>query len=120
VTGVVSIRVTSDLEQAIYCSAARSGMTVSAVAGFIMEHSLCGEYRFSALQDISEFLDAKLDIRLSNDLIAKLRAESERLGVSVSVYIRKILYAYHTKRLVFTETAGRYTLGENHDQTKGA
>lgn len=119
-TGVVSIRVTSGLEQAIRRNAARSGMTVSAIAGLIMEHAVSGPCGSSALLDINEFLDAKLDIRLSNELIANLRAESTRLGVSVSVYIRRILYAYYTKRLVFTETEGRYTLGENHDQTKSA
>jgi hypothetical protein len=119
-TKVVSIRIPFALEQAIRRNAARSRMTVSSISGVILEHSLCGQYSFSALRDGNEFLDAKLDIRLPNELISKLRAESKRLRVSVSVYVRRILYAYYTKRLVFTETEGHYTLGENHDQTKGA
>jgi hypothetical protein len=112
-TGVLSIRMTSGIERAIRQNAARSGMVVSAIISLILEHALCGQFSFFALRDITEFLDAKLDIRLSDTLIAKLRAGSERLRVSVSVYARTILYAYYTKRLVFTETAGRYTLGEN-------
>jgi hypothetical protein len=111
---------TSRLERAIRLHAARSGMVVSAIACLILEHALCGQYSFSALQDINEFLDAKFDIRLPHELIPKLRSESQRLGVSVSVYIRKILYSFYTKRLVFVETDGLYTLEENHDQTKSA
>jgi len=95
-------------------------MGVPVIIRLILEHALCGRYNFSGLPDAQEFLDAKLDIRLSEDLNLKLRTESERLGVSLSVYIRKILYAYYTKRLVFVEKDGRYTLEENHDQKKSA
>ena len=74
----------------------------------------------AAVEDIPELLDAKLDLRSSEELIANLRDESQRLKVSPSVYIRRILCAYYTKRLVFIERDGHYTLEENHDQTKSA
>lgn len=119
-TKVVSIRVRSGLERAIRRNAARSGMTVSTIAGLILEHSVSGQSNLAALEEIPEFLDAKLDLRLSEELIANLLNESQRLNVSVSVYIRRILCAYYTKRLVFIERDGRYTLEENHDQTKSA
>jgi hypothetical protein len=120
-TKVASIRVPSGLVQAIRRNAARSGMTVSAIAGLILEHSLTGQYNLEALlEDIPGFLDAKLDFRCSEELIANLRDESQRLQVSVSVYIRMILCAYYTKRLVFVERDGHYTLEENRDQTKSA
>lgn len=119
-SGVVSIRMPSGLERLIRLNAAHSHMLVSDVPRLILEHALCGQYSFSALQDVPEFLEAKLDIRLSDELISRLRTESQRLRVSVSVYIRTILYAYYTKRLVFIETGECYTLGENHDQTKSA
>jgi predicted DNA binding CopG/RHH family protein len=109
-TVVASIRVPSGLERAIRRNAARSGMTVSAIAGLILEHSVSGQCNLAALEDIPEFLDAKLDLRLSEELIANLRDESQRLTVSVSVYIRRILCAYYTKRLVFVERDGHYTL----------
>jgi hypothetical protein len=114
-TRVISIRLARGFEQAIRRNAARSRMTVSSISGLILEHSLGGQYSSSALRDGNEFLDAKLDIRLQRDLVSKLRTEAKRLGVSVSVYIRRILYAYYMKRLVFIESDGRYTLEENHD-----
>jgi hypothetical protein len=115
VTRVVSIRLARGIEQAIRRNAVRSRMTVSSIAGLILQHSLGGQYSFSGLKDGNEFLDAKLDIRLPDDLVSKLRTEAKRLGVAVSVSIRRILYAYYTKRLVFAESNGHYTLEENHD-----
>jgi len=95
-------------------------MTVPVIVCLILEHALCRRDIFSGLPDVREFLDAKLDIRLADDLNLKLRIASERLGSSLSVYIRKILYAYYTNRLVFVEKDGRYTLEENYDQKKSA
>jgi len=95
-------------------------MIVSVIVRLILEHALCGRYNFSGLPDAQEFLDAKLDIRLPDGLNLKLRTETERLGISRSVYIRKILHAYYTKRLIFIEKDGRYTLEENYDQKKSA
>jgi len=95
-------------------------MLASAIIRLILEHSLCGRYEFGGLSDAQEFLDAKLDTRLADELVSRLRDRSERLQVSVSVYIRTILYAYFTKRLVFVESEGHYTLEENHDQTTGS
>jgi len=106
---------TPGLKQAVRLNAVRSRMTASSISGVILEHSLGAQYSSSALRDSNEFLDAKLDIRLPDDLVAKLRMEAKRIGVSVSVYIRRILYAYYAKRLVFVESEGRYTLEENHD-----
>ena len=84
-------------------------------------HAPDGQFSFSALSDVQNYLDAKLDIRLPEELVSRLRAEAERLRVSLSVYSRVILYAYYTKRLVFVDLGGdRYTLAENHDQTKSA
>jgi hypothetical protein len=119
-TKVVSIRVPSVLERAIRANADRSRMLVSEIARLILEHAVCGRYDFSGLPDAQEILDAKLDIRLVDELVSTLRVESERQQVFISVYIRKTLYAYYTKRLVFVERDGHYTLEENHDQTKGA
>ncbi len=119
-TKVVSIRMPSPLERAIRNNAARSNMPVAGIVRVILMHAPGGQYSFSALPDFQQFLDAKLDIRLPADLVSTLCAESERLGISVSVYSRVILYAYYSKRLVFVDLGDRYTLGENHDQTKSA
>jgi hypothetical protein len=81
---------------------------------------LGGQYNFSALRDTTQCLDDKLDVRLPEELVSKVRGESARLGISVSVYSRIILYAFYTKRLVIVEIEAHYTLAENHDQTKSA
>jgi hypothetical protein len=119
-TKVVSIRIPCILERAIRGHAARSRMAVFHIVWLILEHSLGSQYSFSALRDAPQSLDAKLDVRLPEEVVSKLRAESERLRISVSVYSRMILYAFYTKRLVFVEIGDHYTLAENHDQTKSA
>jgi len=119
VSRVVSIRVPAVLDRCVYANANRSNMLASQIVGLILEHSISGHYDFSRLTD-EEFLDAKLDVRLADELVAKVRLVSKSLQVSVSVYIRTILYAYYSKRLVFVERDGHYTLEENHAQTAGA
>jgi len=119
-TKVVSLRLPAGLERVISSNADQSRMSVPNIVRLILEHSLDGQYRFSALRDVERDLDAKLDLRSPEELVLKLRTESERLGISLSVYCRIILYAYYTKRLVFIEIGDRYTLAENHEQKKSA
>jgi hypothetical protein len=119
-TKVVSIRMPPVLERAIRNNAARSNMLVADIVRLILMHAPGGQFSFSRLPDIQQYLDAKLDVRLPEEIVLQLRAESERLRVSLSVYSRIILYAYYTKRLVFVEIGDRYTLAENYEQTKSA
>jgi hypothetical protein len=119
-TKVVSIRVPSVLERAIRNNAARSNMLVADIVRLILMHAPGGQFSFSDLPDVQQYLDAKLDVRLPEEIVLQLRAESERLRVSLSVYSRIILYAYYTKRLAFVEIGDRYTLAENYEQTKSA
>jgi hypothetical protein len=119
-TSVVSFRLPAVLERAMRGNAASSRMQISDIIRLILEHSIGGQYNFSTLPDTQQPLDRKLDIRLPGEIIATLRAESQRLNVSISVYSRVILYAYYTKRLVFAQFGGRYTLAENHEQKKSA
>src|SRR5437016_3679732 len=113
-TVVVSIRVPSALDRAVRTNAHRSRMMASKIVGLILEYSLCGHYNFSRLRDVQEFLGTKLDIRLEDALVSKLRVQADRLQVSVSVYVRTILYSYYLKRLIFMEKEGDYTLEENN------
>jgi hypothetical protein len=119
-TSVVSIRLPAALERTIRHNAAESNMPVANVVHWVLEHALDSQYSFSALPDPRRILDAKLDIRLPSDLVARVRAESQRLKVSISVYSRVILFAYFTKRLIVVDLGGRYTLAENHEQKKSA
>lgn len=117
-TSVVSLRLPAVLERAIRQNADQSRMPTSDIVRLILMHAPDGQYSFSALPDVQQYLDAKLDIRLPEELVSRLRVESERLRISVSVYSRVILYAYYTKRLVFVEIGDRYTLAENHEQNE--
>jgi len=95
-------------------------MTVANLVCQIMESALVGKFNFSALPDIPQALDDKLDVRLPAELVARIHAESERLKTSISVYSRTILFGYYTARLIEVEIGGRYTLAENHEQEKSA
>jgi predicted DNA-binding protein len=118
-TSVISTRLPARLAGMIRQHSINSGRTVANLVGVILEHSLDGQYSFAALFDVRP-LDAKLDVRLPEELVRRLRTNAERLGKSVSVYTRMILYAYYTRRLVLVEIGGRYTLAENHEQKKSA
>ena len=119
-TKVLSLRLPSALENAIRIHADRLHKIVPAVVCSILEHSIGGQFTFSTLPDVPQSLDGKLDVRLPAEFVAKLHAEAKRLGASISVYSRVILYTFYTKRLVFVQIGGRYTLAENHGQTKCA
>jgi hypothetical protein len=119
-TNVLSLRLPAALERAICNHAAKSHTTVVRVVLWVLECALDGQFSFSALPDPRRLLDAKLDIRLPAGLVTRIRAESQRLNVSVSVYSRVILFACYTGRLVAVEIGGRYTLAENHEQKKSA
>ena len=120
-TNVLSLRMPPALERAIRNNAARSNMPVADIVRLILMHAPDGQYSFSALRDVPEYLDAKLDVRLPEEVVSRIRAEAERRRISVSVYSRVVLNAYYTKRLVFVELGDdRYTLAENHEQTKSA
>jgi len=119
-TAVISLRLPAALERTVRGHAVHSKMTVPEIVRVILMHAPDGQYDFSVLPDVPQRLDAKLDVRLPEELVSRLRAESERLRISVSVYSRVLLYAYYTKRLILVEIGERYTLAENHDQKKSA
>jgi len=110
-TNVLSLRLPAALERAIRDNAARSKMPVPEIVRLILEHSVDGQFNFPALRGVPQSLDAKLDVRLPADLITRVRAASQRFQVS---------FAYYTKRLIFVEIGGGYTLAENHEQKKSA
>jgi hypothetical protein len=119
-TKVVSMRMPGVLERVIRTHAADSKKPPSDIVRSILMYALNGQFNFSALPDFQQFLDAKFDVRLPEDIVARLRAEALRLGVSISVYSRVVLYAYYKKRLVVVDLGECYALAENHDQKKSA
>jgi len=119
-TKVLSLRLPAALASTIRMHASGMNRFPPAIVGSILEQSIGGPFSFSALPEVAQPLDGKLDVRLPAEFIARLHAEAERLGTSTSVYSRVVLYAFYAKRLVFVQIGGRYTLAENHDQKKSA
>lgn len=119
-TSVISVRVSAALERTIRQNAADSNMTVPSVVRWILQHALDSQFTFSALPDPQWVLDAKLDVRLPSELVARVHREAQGLNISVSVYSRVILLAFYTKRLIIVEIGGVTRLAENHAQTKSA
>jgi len=106
--------------QAVRNNAARSQMCVSEIVTQLAKHALDDQCSLSGLVDPQEALDAKLDVRLSSELLSRLRHECNRLRINVSVYIRIVLFGYYTRKLIFVQAGERYTLVANHDQNKSA
>ena len=63
-TKVLSIRMPSVLERAIRHNADQSRMPTSNIVRLILMHGPGGQFSFSALPDVQQYFDAKLDIRL--------------------------------------------------------
>ncbi len=116
-TRVVSIRMPEVLARAVRGNATRSEMPISELVRWFLGHVLEDGCNVFELSDPTGCLDSKLDIRLSDETLSQIRSQCEGLNLSVSTYLRIVLYAYYTRRLVFAETGDRYTLVTNDDQT---
>jgi hypothetical protein len=119
-SSVISIRLSAALERTIRQNAADSNMTVPAVVRWILQHALDSQFTFSALPNPRWVLNAKLDVRLPSELVARVYQESQRLNISISVYSRVILLAIYTKRLIIVDIGGVTRLAENYAQKKSA
>jgi hypothetical protein len=88
-------------------------MSVSAFVAWVLNLALADGLDMSGFPDVPEQLDGKLDLRLSEEMLHRLRLVCKELRLSISVYIRAILYAGYTRRLRLNETGGRYKLAVN-------
>jgi hypothetical protein len=117
VTRVVSIRAPEILTRAVRLNATRSQVPISQLVSWLLGHVLEDGCDLSRLEDTEKPADAKLDIRLTHEMVSRIRAVCDPHRVRVSVCIRAILYAYYTRRLVFVQAGDRYKLVANYDQT---
>jgi hypothetical protein len=115
VTKVVSIRVPQPLADEVRKTAKNKRTSVSALVAWVLNISLVDGLDLSRIPDAREPLDCKLDLRLSEDLFHQLHPVCEGLRVSISVYVRTILYGGYTQRLAIKKEGGRYKLVHNHD-----
>jgi hypothetical protein len=115
-TRVTSIRLPAALAQELRTIAITRRMSVSALIAWILDLALADGLDLSRLPDAHEPLDGKLDLRLSDEMVRRILPVCTGLRMSVSVYIRTILYGGYTGQLVIKQAGGRYTLVNNHDQ----
>jgi hypothetical protein len=85
---------------------------------WLLAHSVGNSELLRWLEDCPDSWDAKLDARILRATYEQIGAASARLGISVSVYVRKLLYHFYvTKHLKYVGSGRRYTLANHHDQT---
>jgi hypothetical protein len=113
---VASLRLPKELTVDLERSAARANLSRSGGLDLLLRCSVGNGELLARLKDSPDLWDAKLDARISNSTFENLKSACERLGVAVSVYIRKLLYhLYETKTLRLVESGSHYTLAYRHD-----
>lgn len=115
-TRVISIRLPHSLVTALQQSVAKANVSVAQGVDWLVQNSVANSWMLRGLEDCSEWCTEKLDARVPITTFAQLRTAAAPLGISVSVYIRKLLYHFYvTKQLKYEQSNGRYTLAYRHD-----
>ncbi len=115
-TRVISLRLPRPIVTALEQSATKARLSVAEGVDWLVRNSLGNFWVLRGLEDCPEFCDAKLDARIPVTTLEPLRAATVQLGISISVYVRKLLYHFYiTKRLTYESQNGRYTLAYRHD-----
>lgn len=115
-TRVVSIRLPSAIVVALEQTAAHNRVSTSGALAWLVRNSLGNFELLRGLQDCAEHCGTKLDARIPLTTFEPLRTTTMQMGMSITVYIRKLLYHFYvTKRLKYIQSEGRYTLAYRHD-----
>jgi hypothetical protein len=113
---VISLRLPKALDSALETSAGQAKLSVPGGLDWLLRNSFANCELLGKLADCPDLWDAKLDARIPVSTFGQLRSVCERLGIPVSVYVRKLLYHYYvTKRVKFVGSNGHYTLAYRHD-----
>jgi len=113
---VISLRLPSAVNAALARSAANAGMSVSGSVDWLLWNSFSNCHLLARMPDCPDMLDAKLDVRVPTSSCDHLKSAAGRLGIPISVYIRKLLYHFLvTKNLGYVQSNGHYTLAGRHD-----
>jgi hypothetical protein len=116
VTRVISLRLSSAVDTALRRSAADAGRSLPDVLDSLLRYSFGNCQLLRQLADCPDVWDAKLDARIPITTLEQLRSAAGQLGVSISVYVRKLLYHFYvTKRLQYVRSDGHYTLAGRHE-----
>jgi hypothetical protein len=115
-SSVVSLRLPSAIVTSLEQTASHNRVSVAGALGWLLRNSLGNFELLRGLQDCSEHCGAKLDARIPLTTFDPLTAAATQLRISISVYIRKLLYHFYvTKQLRYVQSNGHYTLAYRHD-----
>lgn len=110
-TRVVSCRLPASVDRALRISAANARWALSDTLNWLLVYSFGNAELLRSLNDSREQLNSKLDARIPSQTVERLKIVSEKLGISPSVYIRRLSYHFYiTKRVRYLKVDGRYTL----------
>jgi hypothetical protein len=108
---IISVRLSASIDAELRVSAARARLSVSGAVEWLLRNSIGNFELLRGLPDCIEPLTSKIDARITEYSLEQLKLASQRLGISISVYARRLLYHFYaTKRLFYVESDGRYTL----------
>ena len=115
-TRVISLRLPRTAMTALEQSVAQAKVSVAQGVDWLVRNSLGNFWLLRGLEDCPEYCNAKLDVRVPVTTLEPLRAVAAQLGISISVYVRRLLYHFFiTKRVKYESQNGRYTLAYRHD-----
>lgn len=110
---VISVRLSASMDTALRASARNSHLSVPAALDWLLRNSFGNFELLRTLADSSECSNSKLDARIPFQTFEQLELTCRQLGISLSVYIRKLLYHFYiTKRVQYLKSDGHYTLAE--------
>jgi hypothetical protein len=115
-TEIISVRFTASVDAELRASAARARLSASGALEWLLRNSIGNFELLRDLPDSTEPRPSKIDARIADHTLEQLRLASQSLGISISVYARRLLYHFYvTKRLLYVESDGHYTLAVRHD-----
>jgi antitoxin component of RelBE/YafQ-DinJ toxin-antitoxin module len=115
-TRVVSLRLQASTKSALRASATTARLSLSGALDWLLSNSIGNFELLRELPDSPERWNSKVDARITVQAIEQLNLVSQRLGISISVYARRLLYHFYvTKRLFYVKSGDRYTLAVRHD-----
>ena len=113
---VVSVRLPLEVVEGLEGIAALNRVSVAVIVDLFLVASLSNSELLRGLQDCQQQCDKKLDARIPVATLEPVRTAATRLGVSVAVYTRTLLYhSFITKKLRYAQSQGNYTLAYRHD-----
>jgi hypothetical protein len=115
-TKIISVRFSASVDAELRTSAVCAHLSVSGALEWLLRNSIGNFELLRGLPDCTEPRPSKVDARIADHSLEQLRLASQRLGISISVYARRLLYHFYvTKRLFYVKSDGRYTLAVRHD-----